>query len=398
MKFTADQLFFQERENMKESVQSIRELLKQAKTMPHGPTKISMLKKAIDLSDSFQQTRLGFRSRRYYLDASRFGGSPSLRFAVFSWCLGQCDRDPDQFDENDLLWEYKWMISEMINNAEIPQRQLFDAIADMKKRYERNGLSLKPVYKLQRIEATDRGDFAAAKEYNRLWQSASKDGMNDPDYGDRNDFVSYLVQQKLYEKALKTALPILDKSIPMDDNQVVPHSTLGHIVVPTFLLKKYDDARRYHQWGIRLIRNQLDYLEESGKHLMYTALSKNYAKGLQIIEWNAILYSESINVGSRFVFSLGAVLLFRLMVRDNIEKVSLRVSKENSWFRPDGEYSVPDLLAVFEEDCKSTADAFDQRNGSKRYMEQYQDLEELASLAIDQPISYERTEGDPSED
>ena len=87
----------------------VEELLDQAGELPDGPSKLALLEEAVRLADVHQDVALGDEVRSDLIRVAKFSGYPEKALVAFSWRLAQADRDPDNFPEKDLLWEYKWI-------------------------------------------------------------------------------------------------------------------------------------------------------------------------------------------------------------------------------------------------------------------------------------------------
>src|SRR5581483_5827870 len=111
--------------------------------------------------------------------AAFFSGDEGKAFVAFSWCLAWCDRDPQRFPEDDVLWEYKWVLANSIDYPQITLAQIEAMFDDFRRRYERCGRGLRAVYKLWLMHAEDRGDRAAARRWHRLWERTPPGRGND---------------------------------------------------------------------------------------------------------------------------------------------------------------------------------------------------------------------------
>ncbi len=89
----------------------IEELWAEADLLSEGPAKVVLLEEAIRLADTHGDLELGFDLRENLIEACTFCGLGEKSLVAFIWCLGQCDRHPERFSQDDLLWKYKWIIT-----------------------------------------------------------------------------------------------------------------------------------------------------------------------------------------------------------------------------------------------------------------------------------------------
>src|SRR5262249_61142281 len=127
----------------------INDLLYEAAVLPHGASKVALLEEAVRLADSHGDIGLGFDVRKDLVNACNFSGFPEKTLVAFSWRLAQVDRSPEEFDENDLLWEYKWIATLLPQYPQITRTQILEMLDDLKRRYLHAGSSLRPVYSLE---------------------------------------------------------------------------------------------------------------------------------------------------------------------------------------------------------------------------------------------------------
>src|SRR5262245_24185028 len=148
----------------------IETLVNQAEALPDCPAKVAIYEEAIRISDSHSDIAAGFNLRKDLMRAATFGGFPEKALVAFTWCIGQCDRDPDSFPAGDILWEYKWVVASLRYFPQISMQQIESSLDDMTSRYEKEGLGLRPVHKLRVRFAVHRGDRDAAQKFQRKWR------------------------------------------------------------------------------------------------------------------------------------------------------------------------------------------------------------------------------------
>ena len=124
---------------MADHTAKIEKLMDEAEGLKDGPAKAAILEQAVAIADTHQDVKLGYAARKKLLPACLDSGQPDLMLVAYSWCLAQCDRDPSQFNLDDILWEYRWVVSEMTTFPTISRPQIEDALADITRRYQAAG-------------------------------------------------------------------------------------------------------------------------------------------------------------------------------------------------------------------------------------------------------------------
>jgi hypothetical protein len=160
-------------------VTQIETLLAEAEGLKDGPAKAAILERAVAIADTHQDVQLGYVARKALLPACLDSGQPDLMLVAYSWCLAQCDRDPSQFNLDDILWQYRWVVSEMASFPTISKGQILDAYADITRRYLAAGSTLRPIYLLGMNVHNSLKDRAGATACFQKWQAAPRDRFSD---------------------------------------------------------------------------------------------------------------------------------------------------------------------------------------------------------------------------
>ena len=109
----------------------VEELLEQAGDLGHTPAAVAVCEQAVALADSHNDVGLGFAAREALIEAATFAGRPDAAIVAFSWCLAQSDRNPEEFPEGGLLWQYKWIVDNVADFPNISSVQIDELFADM---------------------------------------------------------------------------------------------------------------------------------------------------------------------------------------------------------------------------------------------------------------------------
>ncbi len=363
----------------------IDELIARADLMAPGAPKVATIEAAIRLADLHSDLEEGFWLRDELIDAALHGGYPEKALIAFTWCLAQCDRDPDRFPEDlDLLWTYKWFCQELPKFPEITREQLSQTFADMTARYQRASLSLRAVYQLKMMAATVMGDRAAAATWERAWQQADPDGSNDCPACELHYRLDCWLLLGKVEAVLEAAAPILQERLCCSE---IPHLTLGLILLPLVGQGRWQEAARLHLRGYRLVARNRRYLKTVGEHLLFLTLARELARALALLEQHLLWALESRDLYGSFYFYRACCLLLRQLREDRTQLRAL-LPQQFPNHRPDGCYEPTELSIWFEETAASLARRFDRRNGNDFFSGELLMLGDLKTLAPQQPLSF----------
>lgn len=326
--------------------------------------KIKLLKEATSIADAHNDLEWGFDLRLDIMDEEFYTSHDNESFAAFAWLLNACDQHPDLFDEDELLWKYKWMISAARNNAGISLQQIDQISDDFKTRLQRNGYSLRAYYGQKFCFALYHlQDYEKAKEYAALHKKELRDDMSDCRACELDDEVS-----------LQLALNNVDEALSMSKDLFSGKLSCSHVPFMTycsfveyFNLKK--DMQQAADFFTKAEQSLLEMENDSSQigniGLLISSLAKyNEAKAWEYFE-QYIHWSLECNEYSKFRISACVLPLLNA-----IGAKTLNVNSAMPWYRPDGHYDLQQLYAYYDVEANELAKRFDQRNGNNNF-EQY---------------------------
>ena len=197
----------------KRALSSARKLFKQARSKEDGWPKIEQIREVTRLADLDGDTKLGFEARLELVEAAQ--SYPAEVLAPFAWCLAQCDRDPESFHEKELLWTYKGIVLGIEYLPQIPMGQIDGLVEDIARRFHRNGISPRPIYRIKLFLAMHTGQRKQAQANHRKWVSAPRDEFADCSACECDTEVQYRIFMGQDNRALKMAEPILEGELRM---------------------------------------------------------------------------------------------------------------------------------------------------------------------------------------
>ena len=313
--------------------EQVEELLDQSYVLPDGPSKLALLEEAVRLADTHQDVPLGDAVRDDLIRTATFSGHPEKALVAFSWRLAQSDRDPEQFPEDDLLWEYKWIADSLMNFPQITRTQIEETLDDMTQRYQRSGAGMRAIYKLRWQAAVDMCEPAAARKFYRLWEKTPRDWNSDCAACEQDDRVEFHLFLGKKDKALQLAEPILSGSLHC---ATIPEVTQARVLLPLLQLGEVEKAAEYHKKGYRSIRNRRNFLDNVGDHLTFLALTDNLSQGVKLFEHHLEWALESQDLFCRWRFYLAAHFFVSRLAESGQSSVKLRLPKETPCFQEAG--------------------------------------------------------------
>ncbi|MFI6318588.1 hypothetical protein ACIBG8_13760 [Nonomuraea sp. NPDC050556] len=282
-----------------------QQLLDQAAELPYGEAKTTLLERALREADR----ELAIQIRMDLTEAYQYGAEPAKSFVTFSRSVAEFDAEPGRFtdwQQYNLLWQYKWICSDMRRFHEVPLQRAYDALAEMERRYRLAGHGLHAVYGARAGIAAHLGDREAAEEWFQRWQITPRDDMSDCEGCDPSHKVALLSWMGRYEEAIELAAPVVAGELTC---HVQPQGILTNLLVPYLRTGRFAEAVTAHLRAYRIVQGDANYVEDFGDHLQFCALTGNEARGLEILERELPLLERSPTPGDRLHLAGCAALL-----------------------------------------------------------------------------------------
>jgi hypothetical protein len=341
----------------------IQKLLLQRDKFSSPDDRIALLKQAINLADAHNDVEWAFDLRldliRDEKDTSRCDES----LPAFTWILDAYDRNPELFDEEDFLWEYKWMLGSVRRNSSISLEQMETITEDFKTRLLRNGYSLRPYYTTKIHTAFFLDNLDDAKKYIDLRNKEIKDEMANCRACELDDDVELEFRLGNYEKALTVGNNMLTKKI------ICTHMPFSCYCTCVKYFQKSGDmekAYEYFQKAEADLAELSDTSQISEIGIMIRFLT-DYDKEKA---WSFFEQHAHWNVNSEdyldFLFSVSVLPLLK-----SKETKILNVNSSLEWYREDNTYDIEEIYNYYYKKAKDLAERFDRRNGSGYFNEQF---------------------------
>lgn len=357
-------------------------ILAEAHGLNDGPVKVELLQEAVRQADHGLDLDAGFEARLRLMEAALICGSADVLLVAYTWCLSQAEREPERFSLYQMLWRYRWAIVYLPTFPEIPRTKIEDAIADMTRRYEKAGASLRPVHLLRWKVAMKLGDGKMAADARRAWSRCRRDWLTDDEATEQVTQIDYLLFRERWAEAANAAAKYLD---PARNSESYVDAVLSWMPVPLVRLGRLDEATIYHQRGYRRTTRNAALVTQAGRHIQFLALTHNFPRAVRLVE-RYLPYCVGSDPEDQVEFYPCLVSLLRVMRNVGRESIKLRLTPACPGFRPDGRYELAELDRIYWEQAAAVAARYDARDGNDYYARQLAGIEELLALARPHPL------------
>ncbi len=336
--------------------------------------RIAVLEEMIRKADAVKDIYWGYGLRMELIDIATFGGYKEKGLVAFSWCLGQLDQHPDEFDEHDVLWKFKWMLEQMPNYAHIDSQKIAGLQDDMARRLEQGGYSPRPVHYLRWSNAMRMGDFDKAQAEVELWQSSQRDELADCQACEEDKYIEWLGRTDRSEAAVQKAEELMNGKLSCAE---VPELTFGHIIRSYWRLGRIRDLKSKQKRWYRRIKDNREFLSGAAEHLLFVSATGDLPTALAMFEHHAPWIADTTNEDHKFRFYAATSVLFDKLATESPAGVKVQVPKELAVFRADSNYSPRDLAQWFRAEAESLAGQFNRRNGNNYYTDLLTEADDL---------------------
>ncbi|MDQ1610896.1 MAG: hypothetical protein QOG00_827 [Pyrinomonadaceae bacterium] len=363
--------------------EQVRDLFIQAYYLPDGDTKIALLEEAVRLADICGDFKLRYDAREHLIEAATFGGAPEKALVAYSWSLAQYDARPEEVNEWDVLWKYKWILDTIANFPQISKAQILEMLDDMAARYKRAGYSLRSNY-LMRNRLYQFWDEAEAARYFHKGHETPRDILSDCAACERSDEVSFAIREGDDARAVELAEPIIRGRMRCSS---IPKSTFANLLLPLVRLGRLEEAVSLHFQGYRLVaRAAKGSVSTASEHLEFLVVTENFDRAVGIFEKHLADAAPLADAASKFDYYLASWFLLAQLDERGVETLRLRLPHTFPAYEERGTYETATLAARFLAECESLAALFDARNESDSYTRSIRKTAALKQLTTPHPI------------
>lgn len=286
--------------------------------------------------------------------------------ATFGWLLDAYDAAPDQYESDELLWKYKWVISELHANPEVSKAQIEQVLEDFKQRSEKEGFNLRAYYSKLLHEATDQMDAARSRIYQDKIQSYPRDYISDCEACEMDSDVLVSLLEGNFDEAHSKATPLLEEAHTCAK---VPFITRVNLAYYAYKSGRADLARQLAgKIEEELADREEDaYLIHSIGYFLTLIFWLEERKGWEYFQ-HFVKFTTDTDASTLFFFSMG--MAEGLSAVDKEETVLLSLPAECAIYTETGYYRKGDIYEYYHSQARELGAKFDARNGNTNFSRQ----------------------------
>ncbi|MGF0166301.1 hypothetical protein ACQRET_20035 [Streptomyces koyangensis] len=340
---------------MLDTPQAVLDALRENDGRPHGLHRTVTAEELAAAAEAFDDPALLVTALLELMAAYEFTGEHRKSPVVFARLLKLHETSPDAFSEweaHQVDWRFKWVTTSLLQVPDMPLTTVHGWIDRMRERYEDAGHGLQPVAAMRYHLALHTG--TGIPDAYDLWATRTRTRLSDCEACETRHHALHQVSAGDDVGALDTWRPVLDGAVSCSDE---PQMTQAHALLPLLRLGRADEARSHHLTGYRQVRGRTGMQEEVGLHLEFCALSRNAARGVEILAENRPLFEATGAPLARLGFLTGTEVLLALLVEEGHTDAPVGGPPGRNW-------TAGELLAEVRGEADRLAAAFDTRNGT----------------------------------
>lgn len=325
--------------------------------------KVKTLKEAIRIADKHQDIEWGFDLRMQLIHEELYTSKSKDSFPAFAWVLKAVDENPGLFEDEEYLWEYKWMVGAAVGNASISLEQLDNIMEDLNRRMQRSGYSQRPYYDEKMYYNIQIGDYKKAQEYADLANAEPRDDMTDCEACEAHEQVRILLYQGKIEEAFTKADDLLKSKLFCQEKPLTTFCEFTH-----FLSLAGDPrAEKYFQKAMDELSSHDPEDRDVGVHIAQLILYMHRTHKPEKWEYFEKIADWEIHGADTFRYDFYKYLI--PMLREGGHQ-RLNLSTQLPYYREDGNYDLSTLYDYYMEAASELATVFDKRHGNTHFQDQ----------------------------
>lgn len=339
----------------------LQKLLREMDATPIGPERVAIAERGIIAAYAQGDEDAGFAFREGLLLSCGLLGRLARAIPAMEWCLERCDADPERFDPKRVLFQYRWIIEELVEHTSYDAGTIERGMADLERRFLAAGWSRRGVLELRMSAAWKMHRPEDAEAFFPEWDSLPPDDGSDCAACATALRVRYLMSKGRGDAAIEAAAPLMAGAEVCVEEPARCFSRLQFALAE---LGRVEEAVEVHTRSVEATADGLQYADVRANHMMFQLMGGLFEAAGEFLEFSLPQAIESErDLAVLQTCDAGWIVLSVLRAR-GLAMPSLRPVPEL------GIESVEDWAAWMGEQRVALGEAFDRRNGNDAWLQQ----------------------------
>jgi len=370
----------------------IEKLLQEIDETPVGPHERALIQQAIALADEAGDDLLGYRARMRLTQSANHSDDTETLLLSFHWCLAKHDADPERFplqiDDMDLLFQHKWIVGHLAANSAFSLEQMEEIHESMARRFREAGAGPSAVLQSMFFNAMVTGRMEDATKIKAVLDVTPRDDWSHCEACTRSEAIEYAIRTNDADTAFGLYREMIEGDFSCGEE---PEYTQANLMLPYLRAGELEMARTLHLQSYRAVSNTDADLTTISWHLIFTAVTGNEERGLQILERHLpYLANSGMDETERLRWFAASGLLLDAVAKVGHGDVLVSGSNDPRLVpflgEHDGSWTVSELAAYSWQQADALAAKFDARNRNTAVSQRIADTRALANEHWDVPV------------
>ena len=344
----------------------IQKLRNQIDRVDNTLEKVNLLTQAIRIADENEDIEWGYDLRLDLINQEIDLAFSTESLPAFAWVLQAYDDHPELFNEEDFLWQYKWMMSELYDNPAVSREQIEAALADFEGRLLRNGYGKRAIHNEELSDALAQKDLPAIERALADVKAIQRDDMSDCEACEMDAEVSVALLQNGYALACEKALPLLEGQF-----------SCSHVPLRTAVNLAYEGYKNGDREQAVKMAEQAEkeiYKKEKDSAILLSAIKLatyfSYTDVAKAKEWIERYLPWADGPENRSMFQLACLMQEAMSNFSPDEEFTVELSDTHSLFQGKNSYTTKEIAVHYKNQAHRLAQRFDERNGNENFRKQ----------------------------
>lgn len=348
-----------------------------------GPTKwgLAFYEEAIQLADMHQDEELGFELRTPYVRMASHLLRGDRAIEAFHWMLTRYDQDPQRHAGRSPLSLYRPVIGQMCNQPQISRAQIDARIADMQRRLQAEGESLREVHALRRNIGADLGDKELARDAHRELQRLPAGSEPKRDLWQEVLYWIFIGDERRAiqcgELSLNTVLGKPNTELSNEKPGWHDSQVCAHLLLPLANCGRLDEAVEIQTRIVSTLWLGNAFNWPDGEHLKFLALDGRSMDAVKLFKPFYACVVDGRDPLTHLHFFLDSIPMLDQLHASGVSKLLMKLPDTLPVPHDNRRYSIALLRDHVHQRAAEIATQFDTRNGNNYYATELQHRKSL---------------------
>jgi hypothetical protein len=270
-------------------------------------------------------------------------GEVDLFIDTFFWCLDLFDQNEGSFDQEHILWHYKWLLEILPQSLRFSLDGINHYFEDFKNRLEQTNYSLRPYFQAMFVKDLYLNQLDHAQQNFEHFKASTRDDLSNCEKCEMYDEMVYYLKTNNLSDALNIQEEIMNSSIDCDE---AIHKSYSKLLLPLFEEGKIDEALTIQQKAYFVTYDRTKYIPELSEQILFLTFV-DPDRALELFYKHVEICDNLSNLYYKFEFWLAALFMAK----------KLKISEHDFIYD----------LEKLEKIVYDLANDFDSRNGNNEF-------------------------------